>query len=98
MLELFSRGIFLNPMGTMDAIDFLLDKLRSTNRRVYAIGDVAGGLQFTHVAGYHAGLVLRPLLFRLSARENRTINFGQHFGIFLNSPFGNHYHSSSWTS
>ena len=49
------------------------DKLRSTNRRVYAIGDVAGGLQFTHVAGYHAGLVLRPLLFRLPARENRTI-------------------------
>ena len=29
------------------------------NRRVYAIGDVAGGLQFTHVAGYHAGLVIR---------------------------------------
>ncbi len=49
------------------------EKLRTTNRRVYAIGDVAGGLQFTHVAGYHAGLVLRPLLFRLAARENRAI-------------------------
>lgn len=49
------------------------DKLRTKNRRVYAIGDVAGGLQFTHVAGYHAGLVLRALLFRLNARENRTI-------------------------
>jgi pyruvate/2-oxoglutarate dehydrogenase complex dihydrolipoamide dehydrogenase (E3) component len=49
------------------------DKLRSTNKRVYAIGDVAGGLQFTHVAGYHAGLVIRPLLFRLAARENRAI-------------------------
>jgi pyruvate/2-oxoglutarate dehydrogenase complex dihydrolipoamide dehydrogenase (E3) component len=49
------------------------DKLRTTNSRVYAVGDAAGGLQFTHVAGYHGGLVLRSLLFRLSARENRAI-------------------------
>lgn len=49
------------------------NKLRTTNRRVYAIGDVAGGLQFTHVAGYHAGLVVRALLFRLPAREDRSI-------------------------
>jgi pyruvate/2-oxoglutarate dehydrogenase complex dihydrolipoamide dehydrogenase (E3) component len=47
--------------------------LRSTtNRRVYAIGDVAGpgggGLQFTHVANYHAGLVIRNALFRLPVR------------------------------
>jgi pyruvate/2-oxoglutarate dehydrogenase complex dihydrolipoamide dehydrogenase (E3) component len=47
--------------------------MRTTNRRVYAIGDVAGGLQFTHVAGYHAGLVIRALLFRLRAGENRAI-------------------------
>lgn len=39
--------------------------LRSSNRRVYAIGDVAGGLQFTHVAAYHAGLVIRSALFGL---------------------------------
>ncbi|MER0238604.1 FAD-dependent oxidoreductase [Fulvimarina sp. MAC8] len=42
--------------------------LRTTNKRVYAIGDVAGGPQFTHVAGYHGGLVLRPLLFRLPVK------------------------------
>ena len=47
--------------------------MRTTNRRVYAIGDVAGGLQFTHVAGYHAALVIRALLFRLRATENRAI-------------------------
>lgn len=41
--------------------------LRTSNSRVYAIGDVAGGLQFTHVAGYHAGLVIRGLLFRKKA-------------------------------
>lgn len=47
--------------------------LRTSNRRIYAIGDVIGGLQFTHVAGYHAGLVLRSALFRLPAKENREI-------------------------
>jgi len=49
------------------------NKMRSSNRRVYAVGDVAGGLQFTHVAGYHAGLVVRALLFRLPAKENTHI-------------------------
>ncbi|MEM7301263.1 MAG: FAD-dependent oxidoreductase [Pseudomonadota bacterium] len=49
------------------------NKLRTSNKKVYAIGDVAGGLQFTHVAGYHAGLVIRAMLFRLPAKENRQI-------------------------
>jgi len=44
--------------------------LRSTNRRVYAIGDVAGGLQFTHVAGYHAGVIIRSSLFGLPSRAS----------------------------
>jgi pyruvate/2-oxoglutarate dehydrogenase complex dihydrolipoamide dehydrogenase (E3) component len=44
------------------------DDLRSTNRRVYAVGDAAGRLQFTHVAGYHASVVVRPILFGLPAR------------------------------
>lgn len=44
--------------------------LRTSNRRVYAIGDVAGGLQFTHVAGYHAGVVIRSALFGLPARAS----------------------------
>ncbi len=42
--------------------------LRTSNRRVYAIGDVAGGLQFTHVAGYHAGLIIRRVLFKLPVK------------------------------
>lgn len=49
------------------------NKMRTSNSRVYAIGDVAGGLQFTHVAGYHAGLVIRSILFRLPAKENTHI-------------------------
>ena len=44
--------------------------LKTSNRRVYAIGDVAGPYQFTHLAGYHASVVLRNALFRLPARVN----------------------------
>jgi pyruvate/2-oxoglutarate dehydrogenase complex dihydrolipoamide dehydrogenase (E3) component len=47
--------------------------LRTANRRVYAIGDVVGGLQFTHVANYHAGLVIRNALFRLPVKVDTTI-------------------------
>lgn len=47
--------------------------MRTSNRKVYAIGDVAGGLQFTHVASYHAGLVVRNALFGFPVRENRDI-------------------------
>ncbi|NKB26917.1 MAG: dihydrolipoamide dehydrogenase [Rhodobacteraceae bacterium] len=44
--------------------------LRSvSNRKVYAVGDAAGGLQFTHVAGYHAGIVIRSALFGLPSKQ-----------------------------
>jgi pyruvate/2-oxoglutarate dehydrogenase complex dihydrolipoamide dehydrogenase (E3) component len=43
-------------------------RLRTSNRRVYAAGDAAGGPQFTHVAGYHAGIIIRNALFRLPAK------------------------------
>jgi pyruvate/2-oxoglutarate dehydrogenase complex dihydrolipoamide dehydrogenase (E3) component len=43
-------------------------RLRTTNHRVFAVGDVAGGPQFTHIAGYHAGIVIRNALFRLPAK------------------------------
>jgi pyruvate/2-oxoglutarate dehydrogenase complex dihydrolipoamide dehydrogenase (E3) component len=44
-------------------------RMRTTNRRVFAIGDVAGGMQFTHVAGYHAGLIIRQALFGMPAKQ-----------------------------
>ncbi|QIE46680.1 FAD-dependent oxidoreductase [Pseudohalocynthiibacter aestuariivivens] len=43
--------------------------LKTTNNRVYAIGDVAGGMQFTHVAGYHAGVIIRSALFALPSQQ-----------------------------
>ena len=49
-------------------------QLKTTNRRVYAIGDVAAGqLQFTHAANYHAGLVIRNALFRLPVKVNNDV-------------------------
>ena len=62
-IGLEAAGIEATPRGiTVDA------RLRTSNRRVFAIGDVAGGPQFTHIAGYHAGIVIRNALFGLPAK------------------------------
>jgi pyruvate/2-oxoglutarate dehydrogenase complex dihydrolipoamide dehydrogenase (E3) component len=62
-LDLDAAGITATPNGiTVDA------GLRTSNRRVYAVGDVAGPYQFTHMAGYHAGIVIRSALFRMPAK------------------------------
>ncbi|CUH50947.1 dihydrolipoyl dehydrogenase family protein [Shimia marina] len=62
-LNLEAAGIETHKTGiTVDA------SMKTTNRRVYAIGDVAGGAQFTHVAGYHAGVIVRSALFGLPAK------------------------------
>lgn len=62
-LNLPAAGIETTPAG------ITVDKgLRTTNRRAYAIGDVAGLGQFTHVAGYHGGLVVRNAVLGLPVR------------------------------
>jgi len=62
-LNLEAAGI--EPTRAGIAVD---QGLRTSNRRVYAIGDVVGPYQFTHMAGYHAGLVIRSALFWLPAK------------------------------
>ena len=62
-LQLKAAGIRYSASGI--EVD---QRLRTSNRKVFAIGDVAGGLQFTHVANYHAGIVLRNALFRIPAK------------------------------
>ena len=62
-LNLDAAGVAHTPKGVTVGPD-----LRSTNRRIYAAGDAAGGLQFTHVAGYHAGVIIRSTLFGLPSR------------------------------
>jgi pyruvate/2-oxoglutarate dehydrogenase complex dihydrolipoamide dehydrogenase (E3) component len=45
-------------------------RLRSSNKRIFAAGDVTGGYQFTHMANFHAGIVIRNALFRLPAKSD----------------------------
>jgi pyruvate/2-oxoglutarate dehydrogenase complex dihydrolipoamide dehydrogenase (E3) component len=66
-LGLEAAGIEYSPKGIK--VD---SRLRTTNKKVFAIGDVAGGYQFTHVAGYHAGVVIRNALFHLPAKVDYT--------------------------
>lgn len=47
--------------------------LRTTNRRIYAIGDAIGSVRSGHSATHHAGLVLRALLFRLPAKDKAVV-------------------------
>lgn len=66
-LGLEEAGVEYSPRGIqVDA------RLRTSNKKIFAIGDVAGGLQFTHVAGYHAGIVIRNILFRLPAKADHS--------------------------
>ncbi|HHM2297816.1 TPA: FAD-dependent oxidoreductase [Legionella anisa] len=45
-------------------------RLQSSNKKIYALGDVAGPYQFTHMAGYQAGIVLRNIVFKWPAKVN----------------------------
>ncbi len=68
-LDLDQANIETDPSGIrVDA------RLRTSNPRVFAVGDVAGhgggGLQFTHVANYHAGVVLKNILLRWPAKTD----------------------------
>lgn len=44
------------------------DRQQTSVPGIYACGDVCGPYQFTHMAGYQAGIVLRNIIFRFSAR------------------------------
>ena len=66
-MGLAEAGVAHTPRGIeVDA------RLRTTNKKIFAIGDVAGGYKFTHVAGYHAGIVIRNALFRLPAKADHS--------------------------
>ncbi len=44
--------------------------LRTSHKHIYAAGDVIGGYQFTHVAGYEGGVVLSNAIFHLPKKTN----------------------------
>ncbi len=45
-------------------------RLRTSNKRIFALGDATGGSMLTHVSGYHAGIVIRNALFRWPAKTD----------------------------
>ncbi|MCZ6602613.1 MAG: FAD-dependent oxidoreductase, partial [Planctomycetota bacterium] len=49
------------------------DRLRTSNPRIYAAGDIAGRYKFTHVADAHAQIVIRNALFFGRARASRLV-------------------------
>jgi len=66
-LNLEAAGVQYSPGGVgVDA------RLRTSNKRIFAVGDVAGPYQFTHMAAYQAGIVIRNMLFRLPAKVDYT--------------------------
>jgi pyruvate/2-oxoglutarate dehydrogenase complex dihydrolipoamide dehydrogenase (E3) component len=67
-LNLDAAGIKHGAQGIM--VD---GGLVTSNPKVFAIGDCTGGLQFTHVANYHAGIVIRRALFRLPVKVNAML-------------------------
>ncbi|MBI1245206.1 MAG: dihydrolipoamide dehydrogenase [Alphaproteobacteria bacterium] len=68
-LGLDKAGVDYGPRGI--AVD---RRLFTANRRIVALGDVSGAPQFTHVAGWHAGIAIRNLCFRMPvAADTRAI-------------------------
>jgi pyruvate/2-oxoglutarate dehydrogenase complex dihydrolipoamide dehydrogenase (E3) component len=60
------EGLGLDAAGVrVDNGRIVHTNLATTNPRISAIGDAAGGYQFTHVAEHHAGIVLRRAIFRM---------------------------------
>jgi len=46
--------------------------LKTRHKHIYAAGDVIGGYQFTHVAGYEGGVVLSNAIFHIPKKVNYT--------------------------
>ncbi len=69
------HGLGLEAAGVeYDAKGVRVDsRLRTSNKRVFAAGDVTGGRQFTHVAGYHAGVIVRNMIFKAPAKNREEI-------------------------
>jgi len=45
-------------------------RMRTNHKHIYAVGDVNGGFQFTHAAGYEGGIVISNAIFRLPRKAD----------------------------
>ncbi len=67
-LGLEAAGVAYHPRGV--EVD---DRLRTTNRRIYAVGDVASPFQFTHAADAQARMAVRNALFFGRGKASRLV-------------------------
>ena len=67
-LGLGAAGVDASPEGIR--VD---DRLRTTQKRIFAAGDVIGGLRFTHVADHEARTVVRNALFPFPVRADYSV-------------------------
>ena len=79
LLMALGRGANVDELG-LENIGIAFDRggievdrrLRTTRKHIYAAGDVAGGFQFTHAAGYEGGIVVSNAIFRLPRKVDYT--------------------------
>jgi len=79
ILVSLGRGPNTNGLGLED-IDLKTNRqgiivdnrLRTNIKHIYAAGDVNGGFQFTHAAGYEGGIVVSNAIFRLPRKADYT--------------------------
>ncbi|MGD9410933.1 MAG: FAD-dependent oxidoreductase, partial [Desulfobacterales bacterium] len=61
-------------------------RMRTNHKHIYAVGDVSGGFQFTHTAGYEGGIVVSNAIFRLPRKADYTY---LPWCTFTDPPLGN---------
>ena len=79
LLVALGRGANVGGLGLDEiGVDFSLrgikvdNRLRTSQKHIYAAGDVAGGFQFTHAAGYEGGIVVSNAIFHLPRKTDYT--------------------------
>jgi pyruvate/2-oxoglutarate dehydrogenase complex dihydrolipoamide dehydrogenase (E3) component len=67
-----ARGLGLEGIGVeFDRKGIRVDdRLRTTQKHIYAAGDITGAYQFTHAAGYEGGIVVSNAVFHLPRKTN----------------------------
>ncbi|WP_045220956.1 dihydrolipoyl dehydrogenase family protein [Desulfonatronum thioautotrophicum] len=66
-LELENAGVAFDRKGIQVDV-----RLRTSQKHIYACGDVTGAYQFTHAAGYEGGVVVTNAVFHLPRKADYT--------------------------
>jgi pyruvate/2-oxoglutarate dehydrogenase complex dihydrolipoamide dehydrogenase (E3) component len=67
-------GLGLDAIGVdFDQSGIKVDnRMRTSRKHIFAAGDINGGYQFTHAAGYEGGIVVANAVFRLPRKADYT--------------------------